>query len=396
MNNERIMQFRVGVMILATILIAAILVLLSREGSRPLLSGTYPIQIKFNKAPNVTRGTPVRKAGIRIGQVREVRLAERDSGVIVTADIEKDRHLYSDEQCEVTNSFPMNDAALEIVKMGDAKDAPELQYGANMPALESTQDMTSTLADMQGKASAALDAMTRAGQDVHELLGDRKFQADIKQTVEKMPVAVDRVEKTFASLQHGIHNIDGLTEKLGKSMDKLSALSDQMLQFSQDLNNPNGKFQRVGENMLAFSEKLKNPTNSLGALLDDKGELYQNVNGVAKNLNELTGVMVQLSKQLDDPQNSLGSLVRDKELYPRVVHTMKNVEELTRELKPIVNNVAIFSDKIARHPSSLGVRGALEKDTGLKDSPADSGDESDVPQARRWPIGGSGQWNFGQ
>ena len=89
--NERIMQFRVGVMILATILIAAILVLLFM-GSSPLLHGTYTIYIKFSEAPGVTRDTPVRKAGIRIGRVRNVQFADDDSGVIVTAEIDRDRH----------------------------------------------------------------------------------------------------------------------------------------------------------------------------------------------------------------------------------------------------------------------------------------------------------------
>ena len=73
------MQFRVGVMILATILIAAILVLLFM-GSSPLLHGTYTIYIKFNDAPGVTRDTPVRKAGIRIGRVRDVQLPTTTRG----------------------------------------------------------------------------------------------------------------------------------------------------------------------------------------------------------------------------------------------------------------------------------------------------------------------------
>ena len=102
--NERIMQFRVGVMILATILIAAILVLLFM-GSSPLLHGTYTIYIKFSEAPGVTRDTPVRKAGIRIGRVRDVQFADDDAGVIVTAEIDRDRHLYSNEQCRATSSL---------------------------------------------------------------------------------------------------------------------------------------------------------------------------------------------------------------------------------------------------------------------------------------------------
>src|SRR5208337_3202542 len=100
--NERIMQFRVGVMILATILIALILGLLF-TGTGPLLRGTYPIYIKFNDAPGVTRDTPVRTAGIRIGRVRNVQLANDDAGVIVTADIDSGRQLFNNEQCKVTS-----------------------------------------------------------------------------------------------------------------------------------------------------------------------------------------------------------------------------------------------------------------------------------------------------
>src|SRR5208283_2529760 len=114
--NERIMQFRVGVMILATALIALILVLLFM-GSTPLLHGTYTIYIKFADAPGVTRDTPVRKAGIRIGRVRNVQFADDDTGVIVTAEIDRDRHLFSNEQCKATSSLLMGDATLEFVRV---------------------------------------------------------------------------------------------------------------------------------------------------------------------------------------------------------------------------------------------------------------------------------------
>ena len=57
------------------------------------MHGTYTIYIKFTEAPGVSRDTPVRKDGIRIGQVRNVRFADDDAGVIVTAEIDHDRTL---------------------------------------------------------------------------------------------------------------------------------------------------------------------------------------------------------------------------------------------------------------------------------------------------------------
>ena len=79
-----------------------------------------------------------------------------------------------------------------------------------------------------------------------------------------------------------------------------------------------------------------------------------------------------------------------------VNHVAKNVDELTRDLKPLLDDARIFTDKIARHPELLGVRGAIKKDAGFKDTPATDGSETEIPrETRRWPIGGSGQWSLG-
>ncbi len=66
--DERVMQFRVGVMFLATLIIAAILLVMF--GKLPSLTGRhYTIQIRFRYAPGVTSDTPVRKSGVLIGRV---------------------------------------------------------------------------------------------------------------------------------------------------------------------------------------------------------------------------------------------------------------------------------------------------------------------------------------
>ena len=163
--NERIMQFRVGVMILATILIAVILVSMFM-GSSPLLQGTYTIYIKFNEAPGVSRDTPVRKAGIRIGQVRDVQFADDDTGVIVTAEIESNRHLYSDEQCQVTTPLLMGDASLEFVRIANFHgEKAEVKEGAVLQG-QMASDMTGSIAGLQRQAAQTLDTLNTAGQDI--------------------------------------------------------------------------------------------------------------------------------------------------------------------------------------------------------------------------------------
>jgi len=58
--------------------------------------------------------------------------------------------------------------------------------------------------------------------------------------------------------------------------------------------------------------------------------------------------------------------MRNPELYQHLNAAATNIERLTRDLKPILADVRVFSDKIARHPESLGVRGAIQRNPGIK------------------------------
>ena len=105
--DERVMQFRVGVMFLATFIITGILLVMF--GKLPTLMGRYyPIQIRFDYAGCVTKDTPVRKSGILIGRFKDVRLTDHDSKVLVTAEIQADKTIYQNEDCCITGDLMGN------------------------------------------------------------------------------------------------------------------------------------------------------------------------------------------------------------------------------------------------------------------------------------------------
>ena len=112
--DDRVMQFRVGVMVLATLLIVGILLMLFGRSFERFQS-SYKLYVKFAEAPGVTKGTPVRKSGIRIGEVSDVRLSDVDRQVLVTLDIFKQHQIYGDEDCMVMMSL-VGDSALEFVR----------------------------------------------------------------------------------------------------------------------------------------------------------------------------------------------------------------------------------------------------------------------------------------
>jgi phospholipid/cholesterol/gamma-HCH transport system substrate-binding protein len=75
---------------------------------------------------------------------------------------------------------------------------------------------------------------------------------------------------------------------------------------------------------------------------------------------------VFFTKALNESDGTLGKLVRDPRVYEDLAAAAANVKNLSRDLRPIVDDIRVFSDKIARHPEQLGVRGALDRRPGLK------------------------------
>jgi phospholipid/cholesterol/gamma-HCH transport system substrate-binding protein len=72
---------------------------------------------------------------------------------------------------------------------------------------------------------------------------------------------------------------------------------------------------------------------------------------------------------LNRSRGSLHKIIHDDELYDQIRRTSMNVEDATKRLRPIMNDLRIFADKIATDPRQLGVSGALNRrpsGTGVK------------------------------
>jgi ABC-type transporter Mla subunit MlaD len=105
-------------------------------------------------------------------------------------------------------------------------------------------------------------------------------------------------------------------------------------------------------------ENLKNFTKPLG----ERGpQLVDNLDGSLANINELLEQLVTFTDNLNTKQGTLGRILNDDALYLRLERTLANAEDLTAQMKPILADIRVFSDKIARDPRQLGLKGALDK-----------------------------------
>src|SRR3954453_11839589 len=89
--NERVMQFRIGIFVIVAGLVLAMMLIWFGESPSLFREHSY-VTVRYNEAPGVAEGIPIRKSGIRVGEVADIRFEDRPGqpdGVLVTLSIDR-------------------------------------------------------------------------------------------------------------------------------------------------------------------------------------------------------------------------------------------------------------------------------------------------------------------
>jgi phospholipid/cholesterol/gamma-HCH transport system substrate-binding protein len=364
--NERIVQFRVGVTVVAAVIIAMIMVVLFDGLPRIGRDEDYTIYINFNEAPGVSEGTPIRKSGILIGRVATVDFAEdlgkkpRDGvRVIVTAQIQAKRKLRHNEIPKIGKSL-LGDAVIEFVQ----EPLPDQTNKPIEPGDEVTgrviSDPLQAIGNIEGNLSIAINSVSRTSNEVGRLA--MQINDLLENNNEQISRIVGKVEATFDRLQTAVANADDI---LGdpKLKDNIRHVVAELPHASQDLSDAMKTLKQV----MASADRNLGNIEGLTKPLGDRGpQLVASIERTAQMLDNVLRDVQKFSRSINSPDGSLGKLINDPALYQQLQSAVENVGQLSRELKPILHDARTFTDKAARHPESFGVRGAIFPNSGIK------------------------------
>ena len=354
--SDRVMQFRVGVMVLATAIIAGILVVLF--GDLPsLVQSTYPLRMSFSDARGVSSGTPVRKNGILVGRVGSVTLDER-GGVLVVADIDSYVPVYRDEQARIATTI-LGDAEIQLVP---GRVVPPRQRVAADETIVGavSRDPFEAFATLEPKVSTALESLTQASESVSRLSDNLdKILLGEDDSFEKMMRKTEATLDAFGLAMNNINDVLGDPTARAKLKETLTGLPDVMADLRKTV-------QGIGETVDTADRNLRNLEGLTKPLGERGAGMVAQIDRTIGRLDETLQQAASFSKALNESEGTLGKLVHDPKVYDDLAQAAANVNRLTRELRPIVDDVRVFTDKIARHPEQLGVRGALDRRPGLK------------------------------
>jgi phospholipid/cholesterol/gamma-HCH transport system substrate-binding protein len=372
--DERVMRFRVGVVALATILVAVTLVLLI-GGAPSALHATIPMYVKFNQAPGVGQDTPVRKFGIRIGKVASVGFADDDSGAIVTVEIDEQVKLRKDENFRIDRGV-LGDAVLEVID-DDPSNLPDEFLGAG-DVLEGSvrPDALQVVANLEGGLGDALASIGSTSNEigelasrVNDLLGNNEEQ--FVRIVDKMEKTIDRLASAVASTDELLSD-PVLKENLKRSV---SDLPEVLTDAREAIGGLKTALAGVDRN-LANLEGFTRPLGERGSML------VANIESSTTKLDTVLSNLSAFSAGLSNTNSSLGQLMNSPDVYQQLNEAATNINQLTKDMRPILHDARIFTDKLARH----GLNGALKRDTGTKRTPAELGLERIPPGSGHFPF----------
>ncbi len=394
--NEQGYKFGVGVLVVASMVIAIILILFF--GAAPnLFANRYDVTVRFDSAPNVTTDTPVRKNGVAIGRVKSIKLLD-EGGVDLTLELDGKYTVRAGEQPRIAKgSFITGDAVVELIPPNMKSLLSRFDGAAGSPAngvLDANEqtlaeapikagewyrggivapDPLEALLDMQQSVATTLGAIETAGNQVTALAGDvRKVigsgDGELGRISRKAEQTLDNFNTTLNSFNRLFNDprISGTLDTIAQRLPQIINEAEGVMKQTSDTLKA---FEGVG---LAAEKTMKNVASFTEPFADQGDDVIaeakrsvSNLNGLIADLRQLSGKANSLLTRVNNGQGTIARLIDDDELYYSVVNTLNNIEVVTRRLQPIIEDARVFSDKVAREPSSLiNIRGAITGQRG--------------------------------
>jgi phospholipid/cholesterol/gamma-HCH transport system substrate-binding protein len=368
--NERVMQFRIGMFVIVAGLVLTMLIVWFGESPLILRDHVY-LTVHYREAPGVAEGTPVRKSGIRIGEVSAISFDDRPNqpdGVLVTLSLDRKYKLREGSVPRLSRSL-IGDVTIDMLPgVGPALIAAS-DTAAGAPVIEgavaadpSKALEAATLAFE--KAGGTLESINRAASGLAELTRSadqlENFLSTWSDSGRNVSGAAKRLDDFLGAnegdFRPALANLREAVEKLNKTLDPATqdALRTGISRFAM-------ASARLDAGLVEATPLLKDlGLPATGVPKTDLGQTLRRLNRISSDVGLLTQTLNNGKGGLN-PDGSLQKLLLREELYDNMNVMARTVNETFLGFRPVIAAFKVFADKIARDPGAIS-RGAFQRD----------------------------------
>ena len=317
-------ELKIGVLMIAALVIAAITIFLL-TGTRGFFWQQYSLKTRFPNVAGLQPGSPVRLAGVDVGEVDDVQLVGEQVDVVFTVNETFRDRITTYSIAKLGSVSLLGESAVDIEPSAAGTPIPEWGYvPTGKPAAQ--------LADITESANQGISELTGLIHDVRvgrgtvgKLMTDEQLYADLNRFVATANDLTQGIKegrgtlgqlvndpKAAQALAASLKNIEDMTRQLNAGQGSLGKLlTDDS--FSRSLTS-------ATTNLDTLVGKLNRGEGTAGKLMTDPAVFNQ--------LNSVTQRLDQLVTSLNAGDGTAGRLLKDKQLYENMNAAVADVRTL--------------------------------------------------------------------
>ena len=349
--NERVMQFRIGMFVIVAGLVLTMMIVWFGESPSLFRDRAY-VTVHYIEAPGVGEGIPVRKSGIRVGEVSAIKFDDRpdhSDGVLVTIALDRKYKIRAGSIPRITRAL-IGDVSIDLLPssqttpmaMGaDPEHAPIIEGEVAPDPSKALEAATQAFDNVRG----TLESIDKAAKGVATIAKKAEqvdaFLSNWSGVGQKLNVMVEEAKPALASIRKVADKLDGTLDP--KAQADLKASFERIGQVTAKLDGILTDFRPVARDLGADSRAT--PTTKIGLVLS-----------------HLSRVSYDLSLLTTKMEDGRGGLNRDGTLQRLVLESTLH-EDLRQaaiaarivfvEAKVVMQNFNAFAKRIAQSPSDL-------------------------------------------
>jgi phospholipid/cholesterol/gamma-HCH transport system substrate-binding protein len=322
------LETRLGVFF-ALALIAGV-VILELAGTRDLFSKGYPLRARFDNIQELKEGDPVKMAGVEVGHVQKIQLA--DNKVEVVINVDKKSKVKTDSKAAIKFVGLMGQNYISLTF--GSTDAPVASSGLLLES-EEQADLNSLMVKLQNVAEG-VEGLTKnfSGENFSNLLGP-------------------------------------FTDFLKENNPRLSAILGNLQTISTRIAAGEGTIGKLINEDTLYRSAL-NTVSNLNTTVADARPLFDEMK---LTLDQAKGVVTQVNQG----QGTIGKLIKDETLYRETTTAMTNLREILQKINQgqgsvgqlvndpgFINNAKLTLQKVEKATEGLEDQGPLPRDDILR------------------------------
>jgi phospholipid/cholesterol/gamma-HCH transport system substrate-binding protein len=317
-------ELKIGVLTSVALAIAAVAIF-TLTGTKGFFWQRYPLKTRFPNAAGLSKGSPVRVAGVEVGSVKAVDLFGEEVEVLFEVNKDQRDRITTASLAKLGSISLLGQGAVDITPSAKGTPVPDWGYVTAGPTPKAFADIADQASEGIDQINGLLRDVRRGRGTAGKLLADDQLYVELNRFVASAGQMTRELQqgrgtlgkllkdpKAAESLEASLRNVEELTRRINSGEGSLGKLLKDEA-FSQSLTS-------ATSNLKDITERLNRGDGTAGKLMTDS-TLFNRLNSVTERFDLLVA-------KLNDGEGTAGRLLKDKQLYENINGAVNDLRTL--------------------------------------------------------------------